>query len=157
MKVALVNPSWSYDRSIYFGCRQPHLPLELGYARALLEAAGHSCLMLDGQLQGLEHRALADAVAAFGPDFTVLTTAPTYLFWRCAPPELRIPRLFLDALGSRGGRTVAIGPTWLGDSGPHPAQARGGSGGPRRERGGPPRLGRKSSGSHPARSVAAFC
>ena len=23
---------------------------------------------------------------------TVVTTAPTYLFWRCAPPELRVPR-----------------------------------------------------------------
>lgn len=110
MKVALVNPAWSYDRSIYFGCKQPHLPLELGYTKALLEAAGHSCLLLDGQLQGLDHRALADAVAAFAPDFTVLTTAPTYLFWRCAPPELRVPRLFLDALGERGGRTVAVGP-----------------------------------------------
>ncbi len=41
---------------------------------------------------------------------TVVTTAPTYLFWRCAPPELRVPRLLLDALGNRGGRTVAVGP-----------------------------------------------
>ena len=37
MKVALVNPPWSFDGSIYFGCREPHLPLELGYAKALLE------------------------------------------------------------------------------------------------------------------------
>ena len=28
MRVALVNPSWSYEGSIYFGCRAPHLPLE---------------------------------------------------------------------------------------------------------------------------------
>jgi B12-binding domain/radical SAM domain protein of rhizo-twelve system len=41
---------------------------------------------------------------------TVVTTAPSYLFWRCAPPELRVPREFLVALGGRGGRTVAIGP-----------------------------------------------
>ena len=41
---------------------------------------------------------------------TVVTTAPTYLFWRCAPPELRIPRDFLLALDGRGGRTVAVGP-----------------------------------------------
>ncbi len=41
---------------------------------------------------------------------TVVTTAPTYLFWRCAPPELRVPRTFLRALGERGGRTVAVGP-----------------------------------------------
>lgn len=110
MKVALVNPRWTYTRSIYFGCREPHLPLELAYASALLERNGHQTLLLDGQLQGLDDRALADAVAEFAPDFTVVTTAPTYLFWRCAPPELRVPRQFLDALGGRGGRTVAVGP-----------------------------------------------
>ncbi len=37
MRVALVNPSWDFANSIYFGCREPHLPLELGYARARLE------------------------------------------------------------------------------------------------------------------------
>jgi B12-binding domain/radical SAM domain protein of rhizo-twelve system len=41
---------------------------------------------------------------------TVVTTAPSYLFWRCPPPELRIPRAFVDALDGRGGRTVAVGP-----------------------------------------------
>jgi B12-binding domain/radical SAM domain protein of rhizo-twelve system len=110
MKVALVNPFWTYDGSIYFGCRQPHLPLELGYSKALLERSGHEVLMLDGQLQGLDNRALADRVASFAPEMTVVVTAPTYLFWRCAPPELRVPAEFLTALGDRGGRTVAVGP-----------------------------------------------
>ncbi|MER9673762.1 TIGR04295 family B12-binding domain-containing radical SAM protein [Mesorhizobium sp. M0208] len=110
MKVALVNPSWTYQDSIYFGCRQPHLPLELGYSKALLEAAGHEVLMLDGQIQKLDNAALADRVAAFEPDMTVVSTAPTYLFWRCAPPELRVPAEFLNHLAGRGGRTVAVGP-----------------------------------------------
>lgn len=110
MKVALVNPSWDYDGSIYFGCREPHLPLELGYTRRLLEDAGHGVLMIDGHLLGLDHRTVADAVAAFQPDITVVATAPTYLFWRCAPPELRVPGLFLQALDRRGGMTVAVGP-----------------------------------------------
>lgn len=110
MKVALVNPYWTYERSIYFGCRAPHLPLELGYTQVLLEQAGHRTLLLDGQLEQRNNESLAEAVADFGPDFTVVTTAPTYLFWRCAPPELRVPREFLAALGDRGGRTVAVGP-----------------------------------------------
>ena len=110
MRIALVNPSWDFANSIYFGCREPHLPLELGCAKALLEAAGHEILMLDGHLFGTPIQDLADAVAAFGPDLTVVTTAPTYLFWRCAQPELRVPREFLIALGDRGGRTVAVGP-----------------------------------------------
>ncbi len=110
MKVALVNPAWDFTGSIYFGCREPHLPLELGCTAALLNVAGHDTLMLDGALDGLTNAELAAAVVAFAPDMTVVTTAPTYLFWRCAQPELRIPRAFLDALGNRGGTTVAVGP-----------------------------------------------
>ncbi len=110
MKVALVNPAWSYDGSIYFGCRSEHLPLELGYAKAFLERDGHEVMMLDGQIEGRDNAALAEAVADYAPDFTVVTTAPTYLFWRCAPPELRVPRDFLDRLDGRGGATVAVGP-----------------------------------------------
>ncbi|MBS3647546.1 TIGR04295 family B12-binding domain-containing radical SAM protein [Pseudaminobacter sp. 19-2017] len=110
MKVALVNPRWSYEASIYFGCREPHLPLELGYSKSLLEKDGHELLMLDGQLQQFDNSELAERVAEFGPDMTVMTTAPTYLFWRCAPPELRIPAEFLNYLDDRGGRTVAVGP-----------------------------------------------
>ncbi|RWM83580.1 MAG: TIGR04295 family B12-binding domain-containing radical SAM protein [Mesorhizobium sp.] len=110
MKVALVNPFWTYEDSIYFGCRQPHLPLELGYSKALLEADGHQVLMLDGQIQKLDNAALADRVAVFAPAMTVVSTAPTYLFWRCAPPEQRVPADFLNRLAGRGGRTVAVGP-----------------------------------------------
>jgi anaerobic magnesium-protoporphyrin IX monomethyl ester cyclase len=110
MRVALVNPHWRFENSIYFGCREPHLPLELGYAQALLERNDHDVLLCDGHLFGTSNDLLADQVADFDPDMTVLATAPTYLFWRCAPPELRVPREFLVALAGRGGRTVAIGP-----------------------------------------------
>ena len=110
MKVALINPPWRFDGSIYFGCREPHLPLELGYAQALLHQDGHETLLVDCDL---ENRSAAEAcqdIMAFGAEMTVVTTAPTYLFWRCAPPELRVPRDFLQTLGRRGGRTVAVGP-----------------------------------------------
>ncbi len=110
MRVALVNPAWTFENSIYFGCRHEHLPLELGCCHALLRSAGHESLMLDAALMGLDNLALADRVAAFAPDMTVITTAPTYLFWRCAPPELRTPRALLNALAGRGGLTVAVGP-----------------------------------------------
>ena len=110
MRVALVNPPWTFEGSIYFGCREPHLPLELGYCRAHLERDGHEVLMLDGHLMGQSYAELATAVSAFAPDMTVVTTAPSYLFWRCAPPELRVPREMLDALGHGAGLTVAVGP-----------------------------------------------
>lgn len=110
MKVALVNPRWNFENSIYFGCREPHLPLELGAAKTLLERDGHDVLMLDGALDDLDNAQLAARVAGFGADLCVVTTAPTYLFWRCAQPELRSPRAFLDHLGETGGVTVAVGP-----------------------------------------------
>jgi B12-binding domain/radical SAM domain protein of rhizo-twelve system len=49
-------------------------------------------------------------VAAFRPDFTVVTTAPSYLFWRCAPPELRVPQETVRNLRDIGGTMVAVGP-----------------------------------------------
>src|SRR3546814_11192734 len=38
------------------------------------------------------------------------TAAPTYLFWRCAPPELRVPQEVFDAIDDIGGILVAVGP-----------------------------------------------
>lgn len=108
MKVALVNPPWSFEHSIYFGCREPHLPLELGYARARLQVAGHEADIIDAQLYDLSLETVADAVK--GADMTVVTTAPSYLFWRCAPPELRVPQETLAALDGIGGLKVVVGP-----------------------------------------------
>jgi anaerobic magnesium-protoporphyrin IX monomethyl ester cyclase len=110
MRVALVNPPWSFDGSIYFGCREPHLPLELGYTRALLEKLGHEARLFDAQLSGADVAALSVAVEAFRPDMTVLTTAPSYLFWRCAPPELRVPMQAARALRPHTELLVAVGP-----------------------------------------------
>src|SRR3954447_16162081 len=104
VRVALVNPPWRFDGSIYFGCRAPHLPLELAYSKALLEAQGHDVLLLDAHLCNVELQQAVSEIAAFGPELTVVTTAPTYLFWRCAPPELRVPREFLRMLGPAGGQ-----------------------------------------------------
>src|ERR1700709_137481 len=110
MKIALINPPWDYRTSIYFGCREAHLPLELAYAKAMAEANGHEVLMLDGQIQGYNFADIARRIQYFGPAMTVVTTAPSYLFWRCAPPELRIPKQMLAALQGSGGLAVAVGP-----------------------------------------------
>jgi B12-binding domain/radical SAM domain protein of rhizo-twelve system len=109
-RVALVNPPWSFDGSIYFGCRAPHLPLEFGYARQLLEEAGHEARIFDAQLLGWCPRRLAREVEAFAPTLTAVTTAPSYLFWRCAPPELRVPLETLRALEGVAGTKVLVGP-----------------------------------------------
>lgn len=110
MKVALINPNWRFDGSIYFGCREPHLPLELGIAKQRLEAAGHAVLLLDAHLFALSHSDLAAELTSFKPEMTVVTTAPTYLFWRCAPPELRVPQTLVRAIRDLTSVIVAVGP-----------------------------------------------
>ncbi len=122
MRVALVNPDWTFGRSIYFGCHERHLPLEFGCARALLERAGHSVELVDAHAEGLDEAAVADRVAAFRPEMTVVTTAPTYLFWRCPPPELRVPQATVAALREVGGLLVAVGPH--GSTTPEPVLAK---------------------------------
>jgi anaerobic magnesium-protoporphyrin IX monomethyl ester cyclase len=110
MKFALINPPWAFDGSIYFGCREPHLPLEYGYAQALLRRTGHEAEIFDGQLGGLSRADLQSAIARYAPDVAVVTTAPSYLFWRCAPPELRIPQETIRDLRSAAASVVAVGP-----------------------------------------------
>jgi B12-binding domain/radical SAM domain protein of rhizo-twelve system len=110
MRYALVNPNWHFEGSIYFGCREPHLPLEYGYGRALLEKAGHEVEIIDGQFDELTLDDIRRRLAAFHPDFTVVTTAPSYLFWRCAPPELRAPQEVIESARDIVGTIVVVGP-----------------------------------------------
>jgi anaerobic magnesium-protoporphyrin IX monomethyl ester cyclase len=110
LRFCLINPPWSFDSSIYFGCREPHLPLEYGYSKALLEQAGHTVDVVDGQLEQLTLQGVRHRVATFQPDFTVVTTAPSYLFWRCAPPELRVPQQLIAGIRDVAEIVVAIGP-----------------------------------------------
>ncbi|MBV9507216.1 MAG: TIGR04295 family B12-binding domain-containing radical SAM protein [Acidobacteriia bacterium] len=110
MRFALINPFWTFDRSIYFGCREPHFPLEYGYAKALLEKAGHEAEIFDAHLEDLAPEQLYSRIREFRPDFQVITSAPSYLFWRCAPPELRVPQETVELLRDAGGTLVAVGP-----------------------------------------------
>jgi anaerobic magnesium-protoporphyrin IX monomethyl ester cyclase len=109
VRYSLINPAWTFDGSIYFGCREPHLPLELMYSKLLLETAGHEAQIVDGQLDDLALDEIKHRVESFNPDFVVVTTAPSYLFWRCAPPELRVPQITAKALEGIG-RLVVVGP-----------------------------------------------
>src|SRR3954454_17857045 len=110
MRVALVNPNWTFDGSIYFGCRAPHLPLEFGYARRMLAEAGHAVDLIDAHMFGLSLSAIAAEVRAFQADMVVITTAPSYLLWRCAPPELRVPQELCRACRDAAPLRVFVGP-----------------------------------------------
>jgi anaerobic magnesium-protoporphyrin IX monomethyl ester cyclase len=109
-RIALINPNWNFDGSIYFGCRSPHLPLELGISQHFLREAGHSTLLLDAHMFDLSLAAIESELRTFRPDMIVITTAPTYLFWRCAPPELRVPQELALTLRDLAPTLVAVGP-----------------------------------------------
>ncbi|HZK66526.1 MAG TPA: TIGR04295 family B12-binding domain-containing radical SAM protein [Chloroflexota bacterium] len=108
-RVALVNPRWDFSESRYWACTETHLPLELLYSQALLEAEGIETLVVDAHLEDLSPNELAARVGEFQPGFIVLTTAPSYLFWRCCPPELDVPAV-ASALLQHVAPVVAIGP-----------------------------------------------
>lgn len=109
MRFALVNPDWDFGGSTYFGCHEPHYPLELMFAAQRIDAQAHEALLLDAQLNGWTIAQTRERLQRFRPDFLVIPTAPSYLFWRCPQPELRVPQLWFKELGS-GTTKVAIGP-----------------------------------------------
>jgi anaerobic magnesium-protoporphyrin IX monomethyl ester cyclase len=109
MRYALVNPRWGFEGSTYFGCAEPHLPLELLYAQQALRRAGHEVRLIDAFMESLGPEEVRARLAGFDEDFLVLPTAPSYLFWRCPQPELRVPRQWISALGGRSTKIV-IGP-----------------------------------------------
>jgi B12-binding domain/radical SAM domain protein of rhizo-twelve system len=109
MKYALVNPRWSFEGSTYFGCPEPHFPLELLYAQHTLRRAGHEVVLIDAFMESLGADEVRRRLSGFEEDLLVVPTAPSYLFWRCPQPELRVPRQWLAALESKG-TTVLIGP-----------------------------------------------
>jgi anaerobic magnesium-protoporphyrin IX monomethyl ester cyclase len=109
MKYALINPNWDFHGSTYFGCPESHYPLELLFAGEKLREAGHESLLIDAQNENLSIEETRRRTTSFAPDFVVIPTAPSYLFWRCPPPELRVPRRWFDAVAN-GAVKVAIGP-----------------------------------------------
>ena len=109
MKFALVNPRWSFEGSTYFGCPEPHFPLELLSAREMLRAANQEVILIDAWMEDLTYETVEQRLNEFNEDFLVIPTAPSYLFWRCPQPELRVPQQCIKAL-HRSSKTVLIGP-----------------------------------------------
>jgi anaerobic magnesium-protoporphyrin IX monomethyl ester cyclase len=109
MRFALVNPKWTFEGSTYFGCRDAHFPLELLSAREILRATHHDVLLVDAMMEDLTPEEVLHRLDDFGEDFLVMPTAPSYLFWRCPQPELRIPQQWIKRL-RRDSKIVVIGP-----------------------------------------------
>ncbi len=109
MRYAFVNPNWDFTGSTYFGCRDAHLPLELMFPYDKVREAGHDALLVDSQTDKLSLQETARRVNEFNADFLIMPSAPSYLFWRCPPPELRVPIEWFAGIGGRA-KKVLIGP-----------------------------------------------
>jgi anaerobic magnesium-protoporphyrin IX monomethyl ester cyclase len=96
--VVLVNPNWDFTDSSYWACRDTHLPLELLYSQSMLLRSNVHATLIDAHLEQLSTNEVAGRVKALQPGLVVVTTAPTYLFWRCPQPELTVPAALSFAL-----------------------------------------------------------
>ena len=74
MRYALVNPRWSFEGSTYFGCPEPHFPLELLYAQQTLRRAGHQVVLIDAFMNRSNTRKCGTASKALKK-----------IFWWCQP------------------------------------------------------------------------
>jgi B12-binding domain/radical SAM domain protein of rhizo-twelve system len=109
MKFAFVNPNWEFSGSTYFGCQDPHVPLELMFTFDKVREAGHEPILIDAQTENFTIEETKRRLDAFAPDFLIIPTAPSYLFWRCPPPEVRIPKDWITGLQSKATKVI-IGP-----------------------------------------------
>jgi anaerobic magnesium-protoporphyrin IX monomethyl ester cyclase len=75
----------------------------------MLHRAGHEVLLVDAMMESLTPAEVRVRLCRFGEDFLVIPTAPSYLFWRCPQPELRVPMQWIAAL-QRSSVKVVIGP-----------------------------------------------
>ena len=110
MRYALVNPLLElrglYVLRLYSAAFSAGAALREGGAAL----AGHQVLLIDAFMEGLTPVQVRRRLDRFAEDFLVVPTAPSYLFWRCPQPELRIPRNWIAALGRRSAKVIVIGP-----------------------------------------------
>ena len=122
MKIALVNPpgpsrAASTSAAASRTCRSSSATRERCSRRTATRCCCSTATRWAGRSPAMQRRAGATS----GPTMTVVTTAPSYLFWRCAPPELRVPQQTIEALRETPAALVAVGPH--GSTTPRPRSA----------------------------------
>ena len=110
MKFALINPRWTNDEGMHFGCSETHLPIEFGYTRALLEERGHDVLLVNAPADQLSNAEIVGQIESFQTEIAVITTANSYLSWQCPPPDLKIPIVLSEDLRHVVNFIIAVGP-----------------------------------------------
>jgi anaerobic magnesium-protoporphyrin IX monomethyl ester cyclase len=75
----------------------------------MLRKEGNTVLLIDAFIENLTPRQVRERLDVFHEDFLIIPTAPSYLFWRCPQPELRVASQWITAL-DRPSKVVVIGP-----------------------------------------------
>jgi anaerobic magnesium-protoporphyrin IX monomethyl ester cyclase len=70
MRFALVNPNWSFEGSTYFGCRDPHTPIELLSTFDRIREGGHEPMLVDAQTDNLAIGDVKKKLDEFDPERT---------------------------------------------------------------------------------------
>lgn len=84
------------------------VPLEWGY----LADFSDDCRVRDGYFSKQSIASTVDELVEFEPDIILMSTAPSYLFWRCPPLNLELVRRYCEAIKASVGKAkiVLIGP-----------------------------------------------
>lgn len=118
MRVALIHPNWNlHDLKFTTASIRPpkSIPLELTYTAASLDGVAEAQIF-DAYASGKSFEELSKEVADFKPDLAIVETTPTYLFWRCPPLDLSVPKKVINDLREKLDSKVAvIGPHGTND------------------------------------------
>lgn len=113
MKVLLINANWALEETRYsMSMSRPYkiTPLELCNIAGGIDSK-HDIEIYDAY--ALEHSwdDTRKKIRKLNPDVAVVTTAPTYLFWRSSPLVLSVPKSMIEIIQQESNaKTILIGP-----------------------------------------------
>lgn len=113
MKILLINANWALNKYRYtMSVLNPYkiTPLELCYIAGGIDSKNvveiYDAFALEDSWIKIEQK-----IKTYIPDVCVVTTAPTYLFWRCCPLELSIPKKLISIIKKiSASKVILIGP-----------------------------------------------
>ncbi|MDT9293657.1 MAG: radical SAM protein [Arthrospira platensis PCC 7345] len=113
MKYLLLNPNWN-QHTTPFAVDTVHPPiappLEFAYISSALKDLGE-IRICDAYAANYSNQDILNFVDSFQPDWIILTTTPSLLYWRCPPLDLRVPSSISKFLQTNNyNRILAIGP-----------------------------------------------
>lgn len=113
MKYLLLNPNW-HTHTTPFAVDTVHPPiappLEFAYLSTALNELGETSVC-DAYAANYSNQNILSFVENFRPDWIILTTSPSLLYWRCPPLDLRVPSSICKFLKKNNyDKILAIGP-----------------------------------------------